>query len=86
MAVKTQTEEELLDSYDAGARGRMRALRGRFRLRSHETGKTSGEFTAIHGMTGELAAVPLRLVYQPRWWLRTELVVDDATSFSALRR
>lgn len=53
---------------------------------SHETGKTSGEFTAIHGMTGELAAVPLRLVYQPRWWLRTELVVDDATSFSALRR
>jgi hypothetical protein len=37
-------------------------------------------------MTGELAAVPLRLVYQPRWWLRTGLVLDDATSFSALRR
>jgi hypothetical protein len=42
VAVKTQTEEELLDSYDAGARGHIRALRGRFRLRSHETGKTSG--------------------------------------------
>jgi len=81
-----QDNIEMLDSYDAGAYGRVRALRGKFRLRSHETGRTSGEFTAIYGMTGELAAVPLRLTYQPRWWLRTELVLDDTTSFAALRQ
>jgi len=77
-----QDQVERLDDFDAGAPGRVRAIRGRFRIRNRETNETSGEFVATYGMTGALAGVPLRMQYQPRWWLRTALTLDDSKDFA----
>jgi hypothetical protein len=67
-----------VEDFDAGPRGHVAALRGRFRIHNRETGETSGEFTATYGISGDLAGVPLRMQYQPRWWLRTALTLDDS--------
>jgi hypothetical protein len=29
----------------------------------------------VAGTTGDLAGVPLRIVYRPRWWLELELTL-----------
>jgi hypothetical protein len=77
-----QDQIELLNDFDAGTRGRVRALHGRFRIHNRETNETSGEFFATYGMDGELAGVPLHMQYQPRWWLRTALILDESTTFA----
>ncbi len=44
---------------------------------THE--RTSFEIT--YGTTGDLAGVPLHVLYQPTWWFEVELFLDEATNF-----
>ena len=30
-----------------------------------------------YGTTGQLAGVPIHAAYQPHWWLKVELTLDD---------
>jgi len=34
-------------------------------------------FSITYGADGPFAEVPLRVVYQPRWWMQVELTIDD---------
>ncbi len=34
-------------------------------------------FSMVYGVRGDLADVPLRVVYQPRWWMQIELTLVD---------
>jgi hypothetical protein len=34
-------------------------------------------FSITYATAGPLAGVPLRVVYQPRWWMQVELTIDD---------
>src|SRR5262249_55845154 len=34
-------------------------------------------FSITYATEGPLAGVPLRVVYQPRWWMQVELTIDD---------
>lgn len=78
-----QDQIERLTDVPAGAGDHVRALRARFRIWNRQTNQWSGDFVAVYGVDGALAGVPLRLTYQPRWWLRTELAIDETASYSA---
>ena len=38
-------------------------------------------FTIVCGIDGPLAEVPVFMTYQPRWWLKLELVLDERQAF-----
>lgn len=35
------------------------------------------KFSIVYGRAGELAGVPLRIVFRPKWWFEAELVLTD---------
>jgi hypothetical protein len=44
--------------------------------------RTTRERTAFditYGTTGDLAGVPVHILYQPKWWFQVELFLDEAT-------
>jgi hypothetical protein len=46
--------------------------------------RTTRELTAFditYGTTGDLAGVPVHILYQPRWWLQVELFLDETRKF-----
>jgi hypothetical protein len=47
-------------------------IEGTFEVRNTTTGDET-PFELTFGSTGALAAVPVRIVYRPRWWLEVEL-------------
>jgi hypothetical protein len=59
-----------------GSRLFRQVIRGQFEVINHSTGDTTG-FTVTYGTTGPLAAVPIQATYEPRWWLKLELALDD---------
>lgn len=71
-----QENIELRRTIELGGRKYERAIHSRFQIRNTVTGDTS-TFVVTYGTEGALAAVPIQIVYQPRWWLRTELTLDD---------
>ncbi len=81
-----QDQFQQLDDVADGRGGRVRALRARFRIWNRQSNEWSGEFIGVYGLSGEWAGVPLRLTYQPRWWLRTELTIDDMGASSEAGR
>jgi hypothetical protein len=55
-------------------------LDGSFRLRNTTTGAEES-FSIVFGVDGALAEVPVCITYQPRWWFKAELVLDDRETF-----
>ncbi len=74
-----QSDVELLRHVTFGPRRYARLLRGTFRIRNPSTEYRS-QFTVVYGIDGALAAVPVRITYQPRWWLRTQLTLEPPAS------
>ena len=52
-------------------------IRGTFVVRNRTTGSTT-EFTVTYGTDGGLAEVPVHAAYEPHWWLKIELLLDDS--------
>lgn len=52
-------------------------LRTEISIRNRATGSTSG-FVIIYGAEGPFAGVPVYAQYQPRWWFRVELELDES--------
>jgi hypothetical protein len=47
-----------------------------------ERGDTWSEsFTLVLGLDGDLAEVPVFVSYQPKWWLKADMVLDDREQF-----
>ena len=55
----------------------VRALEAAFEIRTIATGVRT-RFDMVLGTDGQLAGVPLTIAWQPRWWLKVELHLDDA--------
>ena len=51
-------------------------VEGHFRITNQTTGFKT-DFRVDYGTEGELAEVPVHVVFQPRWWLEVELVLDE---------
>jgi hypothetical protein len=60
----------------ADAAGGGGTLDGRFDVRNLATGETT-PFSIEYGLSGRLAGVPIRIVYEPRWWLEVDLHLQD---------
>ncbi len=56
------------------------ALRADFES-SRLDGSDRARFALVFGTRGDLAEVPVNIVYRPRWWLEVELTLDDHTAF-----
>lgn len=56
------------------------AVDGRFVIRNTTTSNVT-KFRLIFGATGELRAVPVRLVFRPQWWVEVELTLDDGVTW-----
>jgi hypothetical protein len=52
------------------------AVRSAFTIRTVATGARTG-FEVTSAAEGTLAGVPLAIAWQPRWWLRVRLDLDD---------
>jgi len=51
-------------------------IRARYTVRERATGRST-QFLVTYGSEGALAGIPGEAVYQPHWWLRIELSLDD---------
>ena len=51
-------------------------VRGRFETLNEATSDRT-RFEITYGARGELAEVPIHIVYQPRWWFRVELLLTS---------
>ena len=72
-----QSDVQVLRDVTLGGSQYSRLLRGTFRIRNPSTNYRS-QFVVIYGVDDRLAAVPVRITYQPRWWLRTQLTLDPS--------
>jgi hypothetical protein len=70
-----QSGVEVLRDVTLRGQRHARLLHGAFRIRNPATNYQS-HFTVSYGLDEAIAAVPVRITYQPRWWLRTQLTLD----------
>lgn len=73
----TLRKAEFLSEARVGPRIYSGAARGEFETRSRSTHEAA-RFDIVYGTTGPLAEIPLAATYQPRWWFRVELALDDS--------
>ena len=71
-----RTRSERIGSVRIGQRSYGPAIVADFVTTSTYDGERT-RFTITYGADGPLAEVPLRVVYQPRWWMQVELTIDD---------
>ncbi len=55
-------------------------LKSEFEVRAR-TETWSESFTIVCGLDGALAEIPVFLTYQPRWWFKAEMVLDERQVF-----
>lgn len=52
-------------------------IESKFEARNSDNGKVS-RFVITYGTEAPFYEVPIKIVYQPRWWLRAELLLDES--------
>jgi hypothetical protein len=57
-------------------------IRSEFAIRNRTTGYST-QFEVTYGVNGALAGVPVQASYQPRWWLKLELALDETLDVPA---
>jgi hypothetical protein len=57
-----------------------RLLKSEFEVKARGESWTES-FTIVFGIDGPLAEVPVFMTYQPRWWFKIELVLDEREAF-----
>jgi hypothetical protein len=57
-------------------------IRSEFAIRNRTTGYLT-QFEVTYGVNGALAGVPVQASYQPRWWLKLELALDETLDVPA---
>lgn len=70
------TRTELVPELRTRSRVFRDLLRSDMRIRNRQTGAVAS-FSVTYGTKGRLAGVVVAARYQPRWWFRIELALDD---------
>lgn len=70
----------VLRNQQYGERTYTRLLQGDFVMRNRATGKKES-FSIVFGAEGDIQEVPIFISYQPRWWFKAELVLDEKQRF-----
>jgi hypothetical protein len=69
-------QARLIGGVRIGLREFQDVIRGAFQIRNRSTGERTG-FELSYGSRGTLAAVPIQATYEPHWWIRVQLELDD---------
>jgi hypothetical protein len=64
----------------AGGRTFAKVITADFRTLNRSAGSRES-FTFAYGTDGDLVEIPVFITYQPRWWLRAELILDETQKF-----
>ncbi len=76
----TRVSSEIEKQPEYGGAKYPRLLRSSFEIKAR--GETWTEhFTIACGIDGPLAEVPVFMTYQPRWWMKLEMVLDERQQF-----
>lgn len=59
-------------------------VEGRFEVKNRVT-KYETKFRVFYGASGELAGLPVRVIFRPRWWMELELLLDRPTRSTVYR-
>jgi len=78
-----QTRIETIANFRIGASAYGNAATGDFVVTSLYDGEQT-RFSITYGIAGPLADVPIKVTYQPRWWMQVELTLDGAGNGRAL--
>lgn len=70
-------DEDFRQSAEYGGTAYDAVVEGKFRITNRQTRKQT-TFALAYGTRGDLAGVPVRITYQPTWWFKAELVLDEA--------
>lgn len=60
-------------------------IRAQLETRNMATGNRTS-FRLEYGAVGDLKAVPLRIVFRPKWWFEAELLLDEQAGTAAARQ
>jgi hypothetical protein len=66
-----------------GGRVYKATIESKFKTRNTATGETSG-FVITCGTRAPIEEAPVRIVYRPRWWFETELLLQDGVDVLAV--
>ncbi len=77
-----QTHSRRVPNLTVGDRAYGPAIIADFVIAGRHDGEQT-KFSMTYGTEGPLAEVPLRVIYQPRWWMQIELTIDDAGEIAA---
>ena len=78
-----QTEARTIPDLRIARASYGRAIAADFTITSTHDGEQT-RFSMTYGTEGRFAEVPLRVSYQPRWWMEVNLTLDDAVDGPAL--
>jgi len=81
----TLRQAEFVPEVRLGDRTYAAVIRGEFESRDRTSGSKT-RFEILYGTEGALKAVPVHIVYHPRWWLRVELFLEERAAFWAATR
>lgn len=70
---------------EIGNREFSNVIRAKLETKNMATGNETS-FRLEYGAAGDLKAVPLRIVFRPKWWFEAELRLDEPTDISSARR
>ena len=70
---------------DVGERTYSDVIRAQLETRNTATGNRTS-FRLEYGAAGDLRAVPLRIVFRPKWWFEAELLLDEHGGTGVARR
>ena len=76
----TLRSSEYLETARFGDQSFTRLMRDQFETLNRET-RTREQFTLVCGLEGAYREVPVFISYQPRWWFKAELVIDQGNVF-----
>jgi hypothetical protein len=77
------THAEMVAPLNIGGRAYERVIAADYEIRNVATDEIT-RFSMTFGTDGALARVPIAAAYQPRWWMRIELSLDDAAHGPAI--
>jgi hypothetical protein len=60
-------------------------IRAELETKNRVTGNQTS-FRLEYGTSGDLKAVPLRIVFRPKWWFEAELLLDEPAGSGAARQ
>lgn len=76
-----RTDAAIKNKQAYGGRTYARLLEADFEVRPRSGPSWTESFTLVLGMDGDLAEVPVFVSYQPKWWFRADMVLDEREVF-----